>query len=180
MGFNLIYVFRAIYFGLGCADDPDVDDYYSRARGYPITYSPDDDPEVIEEMRIANAELKRGGVDADEDDGEGEIQDSLSEDSSGDEDGEIDEDGWDDDDDEMVSSGANQSERHKRKPKVLSCVDKVCENATSVKLLLTNAQFSFMQSLLIFFALKSNARRSEFLFGMSVRQSIATLFPSAA
>ena len=158
-----------------------MDDYYSRARGYPISYSPDDDPEVIEEMRIANAEAKRGGVDVDEDDDEGAIQDSLSEDSSGDEDGENGEDGWeDDDDDEMDDNGANQSERQKTKPKVLSCVDKVCEDATSVSLLTHIAWFSFMQLLLIFFALKSNARSSAFLFGMSVHQSIATLFPSAA
>ena len=76
--------------------------------------------------------MKRGGVDVDEDDDEGAIQDSLSEDSTGDEDGENDEDGWEDDDDEMDDNGANQSERQKRKPKVLSCVDKVRENAISL------------------------------------------------
>ena len=46
-------VTRAIYYGMGIADDPDVDDYYTKARGFPIAYSPDDDPEVIEEMCIA-------------------------------------------------------------------------------------------------------------------------------
>ena len=46
---------------MGIADDPDVDDYYTRAPGFPIAYSPDDDPEVVEEMRIAAAELKKGG-----------------------------------------------------------------------------------------------------------------------
>jgi hypothetical protein len=39
-------VVRAIYSGMGIADDPDIDDYYSRAQGFPITYSPYDDPEV--------------------------------------------------------------------------------------------------------------------------------------
>ena len=46
---------------MGIADDPDIDDYYTRARGFPIAYSPDDDPEVVEEMHIAAAELKKGG-----------------------------------------------------------------------------------------------------------------------
>ena len=46
---------------MGIADDPDIDDYYTRARGFPIAYSPDDNPEVVEEMRIAAAELKKGG-----------------------------------------------------------------------------------------------------------------------
>ena len=43
------------------ADDPDIDNYYTRARSFPITYSPDDDPEVVEEMHIAAAELKKRG-----------------------------------------------------------------------------------------------------------------------
>ena len=51
---------------MGFADDPDVDDYYTRARGFPIAYSPDDDPEVVEEMRIAAAELKKGGDDSED------------------------------------------------------------------------------------------------------------------
>jgi hypothetical protein len=41
---------RGIFSGMGIADDPDVNDYYTKARGFPITYSPDDDPEVVEEM----------------------------------------------------------------------------------------------------------------------------------
>ena len=41
---------------MGIADDPDIDDYYTKAHGFPITYSPDNDPEVIEEMHIAKAE----------------------------------------------------------------------------------------------------------------------------
>jgi hypothetical protein len=53
-------VVRAIYSGMGIADDPDIDNYYSRACGFPVTYSPDDDLEVVEEMCIAVAELKRG------------------------------------------------------------------------------------------------------------------------
>jgi hypothetical protein len=45
---------------MGIAPDPNVDDYYTKARGFPITYSLDDDPEVIKEMPIAAAELKCG------------------------------------------------------------------------------------------------------------------------
>ena len=32
---------RAIFSGMGIVDDPDVDDYYMKAWGFPITYSPD-------------------------------------------------------------------------------------------------------------------------------------------
>ena len=69
----IIWVFRAIYFGLGCADDPNVKDYYNRAHGFPTTYFSDDDPEVIEEIKIANAELKHGWVDIDDDHHKGVI-----------------------------------------------------------------------------------------------------------
>src|ERR1700692_593099 len=73
-------VVRAIYSGMGIADDPDIDDYYSRARGFPITYSPDDDPEVVEEMRIAAAELKKGSDDSEDDAMKG--SESLSDDET--------------------------------------------------------------------------------------------------
>ena len=51
---------RAIFSGLGITDNPDINDYYTKVWGFPITYSPDDDPEVVEEMCIAAAELKKG------------------------------------------------------------------------------------------------------------------------
>ena len=72
---------RAIFSGMGIADDPDVDDYYTKARGFPITYSPDDDPEVVDKMRIAAAELKKGGDDSEDEIIEGSTEESSSEDS---------------------------------------------------------------------------------------------------
>src|ERR1700692_2176221 len=113
-------VVRAIYSGMGIADDPDIDDYYSRARGFPITYSPDDDPEVIEEMRIAKAELKKGGDDEDMEGAGGES--SSEDDTTSEEDGEVGAEDWVDEGEEAEESSAGQS---KCKHKVLSSVDKV-------------------------------------------------------
>ena len=114
---------RAIYFGLGCADNPDVDDYYDQARGFPMVYCPDEDPQVVEEMKIAEAELKAGAEDVEDAD-----QDSSGEDSTGDEGEEDGEDDWADVDEieDDDASSENQPEKQKRKRKVLSCVDKVC------------------------------------------------------
>ena len=39
-------ILKAIYSGMGFADNPNIDDYYTRVRGFPITYFPNDDPEV--------------------------------------------------------------------------------------------------------------------------------------
>ena len=99
-----------------------MDDYYDRARGFPLVYSPDEDPEVIEEMSIAEAELKSGG-----DGGEDADEESTGCDSTGDEDNEDNEGNWIDADEiegEGVS-GADHLEKQKKKRKVLSCVDKV-------------------------------------------------------
>jgi len=35
---------------MGAAEDPDVKDYYDKSRSFPLTYSPEDDPEVIKDM----------------------------------------------------------------------------------------------------------------------------------
>ena len=72
-------VARAIYSGMGIADDPDVNDYYTRVRGFPIT---NDDPEVVEEMRIVAAELKKGG-DNSKDEAMEDSSESLSDNSDG-------------------------------------------------------------------------------------------------
>jgi len=113
---------RAIYYGLGCANNPDVDDYYDRAHGFPIVYSPDEDPEVIEEMKIAEAELQGGG-------GTEEVEDSEPEGSSEDltSDGSDGKDNWVDADEIEGddTSGVEQPEKQKRKRKLLSCVEKV-------------------------------------------------------
>jgi hypothetical protein len=106
---------RAIFLGMGITDDPDVNDYYTKVRGFPITYSPDDDPEVVEEMRIAAAELKKGGDDSENENMEGSTEASSSED---DDDGAIEED-WIDEDEPTPG-------QVKCKEKILSSVDKVC------------------------------------------------------
>jgi hypothetical protein len=107
---------RAIFCGMGIADDPDVDDYYTKSRGFPINYSPDDDPEVVEEMRIAAAELKKGGDDSEDENIEGSTEESSSEDGN---DGVVEED-WADEDEVEPTIG-----QAKRKRKILSSVDKV-------------------------------------------------------
>ena len=110
---------------MGIADDPDIDDYYTKARGFPITYSPDDDPEVIEEMCIAEAELKKGGDDSEDEDMEGAGGESSSEDdTTSEEDGEVGAEDWVDEGEEAEESSAGQS---KCKCKVLLSVDKVRE-----------------------------------------------------
>jgi hypothetical protein len=120
---------RAIYYGLGCADDPNVDDYYNKSRGFPNTYSPDEDPDVVEEMKIAEAELKRGSGDGTDDDADDANQESSSDgstDDKGGDSGDDNENDWADEDEEMRDQGLDQSEKRKQKQKVLSCVDKVC------------------------------------------------------
>jgi hypothetical protein len=106
---------RAIFSGMGITDDPNVDDYYTKARGFPITYSPDDDPEVVDEMRIAAAELKKGGDDSEDEIIAGSTEESSSEDSD---DGAV-EDWVDEDEEDPTISQA------KRKRKIFLSVDKV-------------------------------------------------------
>jgi hypothetical protein len=106
---------------MGIADDPDVDDYYTRARGFPIAYSPDDDPEVVEEMRIAAAELKKGGDDS-EDEATNDLGNSSDDETASDEgEGGAEED-WVDEDENVGEVNPGPSKRNK---KMLSSVDKV-------------------------------------------------------
>jgi len=116
---------RAIYAGMGIADAPDVDAYYPKARGFPITYSPEDDPEVIEEMRITAAELKKGGDDSNDEALEASGEQSSSEDeTSSDEVGEGAEKDWVDEPDEDTdksSAGAPNGSRRRS----LQALDKV-------------------------------------------------------
>ncbi|KIM71293.1 hypothetical protein PILCRDRAFT_757750 [Piloderma croceum F 1598] len=106
---------QAIFSGMGIADDPNVDDYYTKARGFPITYSPDDDPKVVDEMRIAAAELKKGGDDSEDEIIEGSTEESSSEDND---DGAV-EDWVDEDEEDPTTSQA------KCKRKIFSSVDKL-------------------------------------------------------
>jgi hypothetical protein len=77
---------------------------------------PNDDPEVAEEMRIVEAELKKGGDDSEDENIEGSMEESSSE--NGD-DGGV-EEGWADKDEDEPTTG-----QAKRKRKILSSVDKV-------------------------------------------------------
>ena len=119
---------RAIFHGLGIADDPDEIDYYEKARAFPIVYLADDDPEVIEEMKVAAAELKDGGDNSDEN----EIEDSSgspSDDSTDGSEGESAEDEWVDEDVDEDGEGEGAApirpKKSKGRQKVFSCVEKV-------------------------------------------------------
>jgi hypothetical protein len=116
-----------IFHGLRITDDPDEIDYYEKARAFPIVYSPDDNPEVIEEMKVVAAELKDGGDNSDEN----EIEDSSgspSEDSTDSSEGESAEDEWVDegmDVDREEEAAPIQPKKSKGRQKVFSCVKKV-------------------------------------------------------
>ena len=73
----LMTIVRAIYARMDIANDPDVNDYYTKAHGFPITYSPEDDLEAIEEMHIAAVKLKKGS-----DDSEDEVMEASGKQSS--------------------------------------------------------------------------------------------------
>ena len=106
---------------MGIADDPDVDDYYTRAHSFPITYSPDNNPEVVEEMCIAAAELKKGGDDS-EDEVTKDLQ-NLSDDETASDKGEGGaEEDWADEDENVGKLNPGPSKYNK---KMLLSVDKV-------------------------------------------------------
>ena len=89
-------------------------------------YSPDDDPEVIEEMKVVAAELKDGGDNSDEN----EIEDSSgspSEDLTDSSEGESAEDEWVDEgmDADGEEAAPIQPKKSKGRQKVFSCVEKV-------------------------------------------------------
>ena len=107
-------VVRAIYSGMGIADDPDIDDYYSRAQGFPITYSPNNDLEVVEEIRITAAELKKGSDDSEDNAMQGSESSSDDETDSSEGKGGAEED-W-----------ADEDGPSKHNQKTLLSVDKVC------------------------------------------------------
>ena len=111
---------------MGAAEDPDIDDYYNKSHEFPLTYSPEKDPEVIEEMRVAAAELERGENSSEgEEDGD-DSDESLATGGSGSEnDGP--KEGWEDIDDEDGFAGGGQLKRMKgiRATKSMSAIEKV-------------------------------------------------------
>jgi hypothetical protein len=102
-----------MFCGLGAAEDSGIEDYYTKARGFPIIYSANDDPEVLEDMRAAVAELASGTGSDENFSG----SDSESLDSENSENGE--EADWEDEEDE------DKTPAKKHTIKILSCVDKV-------------------------------------------------------
>lgn len=83
---------RAILHSTGAANHPDKIDNYNKAHAFPIAYSADDDPEVVDEMKIVAAELKKGN------DNNNDKAEMSSDESSGDS-GESDEGEWEGDED---------------------------------------------------------------------------------
>ena len=109
---------------MGAAEDPDINDYYEKSREFPPTYSPEEDPEVIEEMRVTAAELERGENNSEGKDDSDESDESLASGGSGNEDNGP-EEGWDDvDDEDGLASTGNQLKRTKG-TKLMSAIDKV-------------------------------------------------------
>jgi hypothetical protein len=111
----LILSFRAIFHGLGVADDPDKVDYYAKTRGYPLAYLSEDDPEVADEMRLAAKELSTQGND---DTNDVEI---VSSESSGDESDDSNEGEWVDEADETDEVEGSKKKKKRR----FTIIDKV-------------------------------------------------------
>lgn len=114
---------------MGAAEDPDVEDYYTKSRSFPLTYSPEDDPEVIEDMRVAAAELERGDNEDDSGLTGNESSDESSE-SGGEAGGGIIEDdgdeGWEDSGEEDEHRRTTQRVQKRRKgSKMMSVIEKV-------------------------------------------------------
>ncbi len=105
--YNWIEIRRAILHVVGSAEDPDEVDYYTHTRGFPIAYTPDDDPEVVDEMKIAAIELNDG-------------KDDVSEDESTAD--ESDDEQWVDEDKDDDQEGGGKK---KKARKTFSAVDKV-------------------------------------------------------
>ena len=99
---------RSILHGVGAAKDPDFVDYYNKARAFPIVYSASQDPEVIDEIKIAAAELKDGG-------NRGKLEDATSGDETSEE-----------SDEGNAANRVDEDEQEQsKKKKVFFCVDKV-------------------------------------------------------
>jgi hypothetical protein len=112
--FMLTLSFRAIFHGLGVADNPDQVDYYTKTCGFPLVYLSEDDPEVVNEMKLAAKELSAQG---DSDTSDVEI---ASSESSGDESDNSNEVDWVD---EADDAEADKSKRKKKKR--FTVIDKV-------------------------------------------------------
>ena len=105
---------RAIFGGLGgTVKGPDEEDYYELARAFPIAYSSENDPAVVEDMTEAAKELKdtkTNTPETEKKDDEDEAEDASSEDDSGADD----EAGWGDiEDDNTPASRKGKQKKSK-------------------------------------------------------------------
>ena len=115
---------------LGLAPDPDKDDLFEQSRGYPLSYNPDDDPEIQEEAALAKTELalEREGKlqpaseDQSDVDTEDDDDDTTDEENSGvDEGDEAEKDGLN------ASTASKPRKAAKKKPaRTWTAADKVC------------------------------------------------------
>jgi len=164
---------------MGAAEDPDVDNYYNKSREFPLTYSPEEDPEVIEEMRVAVAELERGEDDSEcDEDGNNSDESSASGGSDSEDNGP--EEGWEDDDnDDGLAPTSGQSKRTKG-AKMMSVIDKVRTVDFCVFPCMLIWPYSSMRLLLMCFDPKLSARKSVTSSKNSVHPNTAILFPFTA
>jgi len=102
---------RAIYAALGAAPNPDEIDNYEITRGFPLAYVPEEDPEMIDEMKWAKEDTANAGAN---DDSENEVAESdrMASDDEG---------GWVDEDADGVTSELSSNKRKK----TFTAIDKV-------------------------------------------------------
>jgi hypothetical protein len=116
---------RAIYSGMGIADDPDVDDYYTRT-WLPDHLFPGRWPRSNRGDACCCGRTEEGGDDIEHEAGGDSDRESLSEDeTTGDEGEDRAEEDWVDEDANIDEASAGPSKR-KQKQKTLSSIDKVC------------------------------------------------------
>ena len=106
---------RAIYAALGAAPNPDEIDNYEITHGFPLAYVPEEDPEVIDEMKWAKEDVANAGAN---DDSETEVaeSDGMASDESDDEGGWVDED---------ADGVASELSSNKKRKKTFTAIDKV-------------------------------------------------------
>ena len=109
---------------MGAAEHPDIDNYYDESCEFPLTYSPEEDPEVIKEMRVTAAELERGENNSEGKDDSDEFDESLASWGSSGKDNRP-EEGWDDVDDEDGLASTGNWLKSTKGTKLMLTIDKV-------------------------------------------------------
>ena len=106
------------------AEDPYIDNYYDKSHEFPLTYSPEEDPKVIEEMWVTVAKLERGENNSEGKDDGDESDESLASKGSGSKDNRP-EEGWDDVDNEDGLASTDDRLKRTKGTKLMSAIDKV-------------------------------------------------------